>query len=772
MVSSDDESEQEGSVNLVSSDDEIEPEDGGEDEDDDGVGKIVFQELTEQETRELFKEKPREKLERMVIHVVASAGKNRAIYVDGKRMFAQAQRGALRHYSKQSSQIRFDIKRKREPYMWRKFDGPQAKEEAMAFAQNPAVLRREEAEKRREGAGRERGQGQRAQPCLPGSYKDMFNKVPLPENARFNAEPQQRQQQPDPEKIDSGFARRPCDARRHRGGKEKKVDHFTFVCKAINLTKEQKEFFRLCVRVSRRVYNMCVAMVRKWEKNWGWSYGTCPREFLNDMQNQTMVTYFNRAVFGKKGEITEGVRNCAEHIPLNGRTLERVQREVRDEMDAVPKAVIYSAIRQADMAYRSNFAKIAKAQNEGRPYKGFRVHFRSSSSRSKSDVVKFPGKEVMQFIEEVESSDSSSSSSSDEVNLVSSDSSSSSSSEEVNLVSSGEEADGENQEQQLLQQQPPPPPPPPPPPQEQQRKKKHFVAQFSARTSEKVKNTQFTLRQSSKVVDEILENNGAKIVEKRIRYDGKTRSYYVDIVIKREKTSAEGAKKTIFWDLGINPLTTGVDTRGKVVKCYSREPLFDLRRKIDALASKIAKRDYEASKRNGSTRTRTQYRRTTRTLKKKLVKMRQQLKRFTSNYHYIEIKKNFADNDIVLVNRLNVKDIAQKSKERGDLSKHGRRNMYTMAPALFVDRLSHVARRTPGKKVVLGCGEEMTSQTCTNCGRVNENLPHLEKDFVCPHCGLIINRDENACSNIGKKMIVVMFKPNGDEKEVGGEQDQ
>ena len=98
--------------------------------------------------------------------------------------------------------------------------------------------------------------------------------------------------------------------------------------------------------------------------------------------------------------------------------------------------------------------------------------------------------------------------------------------------------------------------------------------------------------------------------------------------------------------------------------------------------------------------------------------------------------------------------------------------MYTMSPSLFVDRLLHVARRTPGKKVVLGCGEEMTSQTCTNCGRVNENLPHLGKDFVCPHCGLIINRDENACSNIGKKMIVVMFEPNGDEKEVRGEQDQ
>jgi hypothetical protein len=63
---------------------------------------------------------------------------------------------------------------------------------------------------------------------------------------------------------------------------------------------------------------MCVAMVRKWGKNWGWSYGICPREFLSDMQNQAMVTYFNRAVFGKKGEITEGVRNCAEHIPLNG----------------------------------------------------------------------------------------------------------------------------------------------------------------------------------------------------------------------------------------------------------------------------------------------------------------------------------------------------------------------------------------------------------------------------------------------------------------------
>jgi transposase len=89
--------------------------------------------------------------------------------------------------------------------------------------------------------------------------------------------------------------------------------------------------------------------------------------------------------------------------------------------------------------------------------------------------------------------------------------------------------------------------------------------------------------------------------------------------------------------------------------------------------------------------------------------------------------------------------------------------MLTLSPGYFVEVLKHVARRTPGKKVIFGCGEQWTSRTCTGCGKVNNNLG-LSKELECQKCGLCIDRDVNGALNNLKEVLNKLFEANGELK--------
>ena len=41
-----------------------------------------------------------------------------------------------------------------------------------------------------------------------------------------------------------------------------------------------------------------------------------------------------------------------------------------------------------------------------------------------------------------------------------------------------------------------------------------------------------------------------------------------------------------------------------------------------------------------------------------------------------------------------------------------------------------------------------SSKTCSGCGGYHEHLTLKDRTFVCPHCGLVIQRDKNAAINI------------------------
>ena len=44
-----------------------------------------------------------------------------------------------------------------------------------------------------------------------------------------------------------------------------------------------------------------------------------------------------------------------------------------------------------------------------------------------------------------------------------------------------------------------------------------------------------------------------------------------------------------------------------------------------------------------------------------------------------------------------------------------------------------------------------SSKTCSGCGAVKAKLDRSERVFVCEHCGLVVDRDVNAATNIARE---------------------
>ena len=65
----------------------------------------------------------------------------------------------------------------------------------------------------------------------------------------------------------------------------------------------------------------------------------------------------------------------------------------------------------------------------------------------------------------------------------------------------------------------------------------------------------------------------------------------------------------------------------------------------------------------------------------------------------------------------------------------------------FVSMLSYKAELND-KQVVKIDRWYPSSKTCHHCGWVNEGLKLSDRQWVCPHCGEVIDREVNAAKNI------------------------
>ena len=800
-------------------------EEKDDDVEDETILDTNFGVLTDKKVDGLFKgKKIGSDLSRTTIHVVVfdDDENTRKIYVDRKQGDS---------YTVQSRLIQHDVRGKK--HMWRKFTGKDMLQDAKKFARDP----REEQTRQKEAAEQTKARKKEARVAVNGPnpsrtfWDNNYSKVyAMVHN--------------NPSRVAEAFERLPCDARHEVDDRTSSYATLTF--KVVFMERGMKDFFRRCNRAHRQFWNTLLAIFKENEEmfvdhKWG--------EVPVDGKPQSFEQYLYGEVYGfSEGGITRGVKNCAENIPSRGRTLEQVRREVRECWDSVPKAVFWSALNQWKSAFESNFAKIAIAKKKGLSTKGFTVNFRKCGKKpevidlpgsgfinfraetddsiknttqerknkkiknaaERKERAKKRAAEKKKFLEETVKSPDNRSNwvcyrnewykhlghrveyGGKQVEVLKNN---------VRTTSHGKKLEKRLQRLSASADAPPAPVAAPAPvavptsstptptapaaaERGEKKKKTLIIAKFGAKViGAKKKETK--LCGSAKSCNEILADEGKNIFHKRLRYNAKTGEAFVDVVVKREKTSSEankdnkdavvekaaekarGGSTVAAIDLGINPFFVAVNTGGEILHSDKawRIKLLELRKKIDALQSKIAKRDHTTSLENGSKRTPTQYRKTTRKLQKKLAKMRERLKRVRKDYHYCEAKRIFKFCDTIVVNNLKVQQIAHESKKDGSLSKHARKNMLTLSPGYFVEVIKHVARRTPGKKVIFGCGEQWTSRTCTRCGKVNNELS-LSKSFDCRECKFRIDRDVNGALNNLKEVLHKLFKPNGEFKDI------
>lgn len=95
--------------------------------------------------------------------------------------------------------------------------------------------------------------------------------------------------------------------------------------------------------------------------------------------------------------------------------------------------------------------------------------------------------------------------------------------------------------------------------------------------------------------------------------------------------------------------------------------------------------------------------------------------------------------DIICLEDLNIKGMVKNHRLAKSIS--------DASWGQFVSILAYKAEQND-KQVVRIDRFYPSSKTCNNCGWVNEGLQLSDRQWVCPHCGEIIDRDINAARNI------------------------
>jgi putative transposase len=200
--------------------------------------------------------------------------------------------------------------------------------------------------------------------------------------------------------------------------------------------------------------------------------------------------------------------------------------------------------------------------------------------------------------------------------------------------------------------------------------------------------------------------------------------YYVNIGVQRKIKKLEPNDKVVGIDLGLKTLATCSD--GTIFENIRPYQTLQARRRI--LAKNLS-RTIKGSKGREKAR-------------RKLAKLDNHIRDIRQNYLHKVSHKIVSENQTIIMEDLNVSGMMKNRK----LSK----SIWDCSLYELVRQIRYKSKWY-GREFLQVNRFFSSSKTCSNCGHINDNLTLADREWKCPRCETLHNRDFNASCNIKRQ---------------------
>lgn len=227
----------------------------------------------------------------------------------------------------------------------------------------------------------------------------------------------------------------------------------------------------------------------------------------------------------------------------------------------------------------------------------------------------------------------------------------------------------------------------------------------------------------------------------------------------QSENQAPATRRIVALDPGVRTFLTGYDPSGETVE-IGKNDVTSLYRLFDRL-NKLQRRcneELDAQGKKVSHRTRSHRRRAAAKLRRRMTHLIDDLhwktaKYLCETYHFVLLPEFAAQPMVRWKKKLDeAGNVTSKSRVIGPVTA---RALLTLAPYRFRQRLLHKARQYPWCTVEI-VTEEMTSQTCGQCGAINKI--GRSKLYRCTLCNFKCDRDTNAARNVLLRYYTTQLK--------------
>ena len=231
--------------------------------------------------------------------------------------------------------------------------------------------------------------------------------------------------------------------------------------------------------------------------------------------------------------------------------------------------------------------------------------------------------------------------------------------------------------------------------------------------------------------EEIYLNHNEKYIHSVTLTKTSTEKYYLSILIDYNIIQKEKLDTVIGLDLGIKDFIVDSNRNRYENKHFYKNQ----EKKLKKLQRQLSKKQKGSNNRNK--------------LKIKLAKVHEKISNQRNTYLHQITSKLVNENQIICIEDLNVKGMMSNHK----LAK----SIQELSLYEFRRQLEYKCNWY-GRRLVIINQFYPSSKTCHNCGYIYKDLKLSEREWICPHCGKLIDRDYNASLNIldnGLKQILI-----------------